>query len=288
MTAVLDPLPVRARRFELGGTPALVLGGVVVALAVVAAAWPELLASQAPDAIDPLGALASPSGTHPFGTDQLGRDVYARVVHGARVSLMIGAGATGAAVAVGGLLGVLAAAVGGAVEALIMRVTDVFLALPGLLLALLVVAIVGPGSLNASIAIAVSMMPGLLRVARGQALLVRDSDYVRAAITFGLRRSTVYIRHLVPNALPPVLVLAMVNVGTAIIAGASLSFLGLGPRPPVPEWGAMLAESRDFLDTAWWAAVFPGLAITVTVLAVNVVGRDVQRRLDGRRPGGRR
>ncbi|MFE5486879.1 ABC transporter permease [Streptomyces sp. NPDC056527] len=265
----------------------VVVAGVVVALAVLAAVAPGLLATQQPDAIDPVNALAGPGDGHWLGTDQLGRDVLSRIVHGARTSLLIGFGATAFAVVVGSLLGVFAAAAGRAVDQILMRATDILLAFPGLMLSLVVVAVLGPGTGNATLAIGASLLPGFVRLARGQALAIRDSDYVRAAVVIGRGRGSVFVRHLLPNALPPLLVLATVNIGSAVIAGSTLSFLGLGPQPPSPEWGAMLAEGRDHLDTSWAAAVFPGLAITVTVVAVTVVGRALQRRIDGRDGHGR-
>ncbi|MGW3109409.1 ABC transporter permease [Streptomyces sp. NPDC001100] len=268
--------------------PAVAVAWAVLALIAVAALWPGLLAGQAPDAADALNPLARPGSAHWFGTDQLGQDVYSRVVHGARYSLAGGLGATAVAVLVGSLLGVLAATSGRAVDELVMRVTDILLAFPGLLLALLVVAVLGPGTVNSTLAISVSMVPGFVRLARGQALVIRHSDYVQAARVLGRSRTSVLLRHLLPNALPPLLVLATVGIGSAIIAGSSLSFLGLGPQPPAPEWGAMLAQGRDLLDISWAPAVFPGAAITLTVLAVNVVGRDLQRRFEGRPADGRR
>ncbi|MEV0912450.1 ABC transporter permease [Streptomyces hokutonensis] len=268
--------------------PAVAVAWAVLALIAVAAIWPGLLAGRAPDATDALNPLAHPGSAHWFGTDQLGQDVYSRVVHGARYSLAGGLGATAMAVLVGSLLGVLAATSGRAVDELVMRVTDILLAFPGLLLALLVVAVLGPGTVNSTLAISVSMVPGFVRLARGQALVIRDSDYVQAARVLGRSRTSVLLRHLLPNALPPLLVLATVGIGSAIIAGSSLSFLGLGPQPPAPEWGAMLAQGRDLLDISWAPAVFPGAAITLTVLAVNVVGRDLQRRFEGRPADGRR
>jgi peptide/nickel transport system permease protein len=268
--------------------PAVAVAWAVLALIAVAALWPGLLAGRAPDATDALNPLAHPGSAHWFGTDQLGQDVYSRVVHGARYSLAGGLGATAMAVLVGSLLGVLAATSGRAVDELVMRVTDILLAFPGLLLALLVVAVLGPGTVNSTLAISVSMVPGFVRLARGQALVIRDSDYVQAARVLGRSRTSVLLRHLLPNALPPLLVLATVGIGSAIIAGSSLSFLGLGPQPPAPEWGAMLAQGRDLLDISWAPAVFPGAAITLTVLAVNVVGRDLQRRFEGRPADGRR
>lgn len=274
----------RARRRGLPVSPGVGICALVLALLALAVVWPGLFATHAPDAVDPARALLPPGSGHWFGTDQLGRDVYSRVVYGARPSLSIGLGATAIAVAAGSLLGVMAATSGRAVNELIMRFADVLLAFPGLLLALLVVAILGPGTGSATLAIGFSLTPGFIRLARAQALVVRDSDYVRAAVVLGHRRTTVQFRHVFPNALPPLLVLALINVGTAVIAGSSLSFLGLGPRPPTPEWGSMLSEGRDFLQTAWALAVFPGLAVTATVLSVNVVGGSLRRRFEGRRP----
>ncbi|MFI6937477.1 ABC transporter permease [Streptomyces sp. NPDC050287] len=262
--------------------PGTSLAWAALVLATLAALAPGVLAPQQPDAIDPVNALAGPGSGHWLGTDQLGRDVLSRIVHGARASLLMGFGATAFAVVAGALLGVLAATAGRAVDQLLMRVTDVLLSFPGLMLSLVVVALLGPGAGNATLAIGASLLPGFLRLARGQALAVRDSDYVRAAVVGGRGRGSVFWRHMLPNALPPLLVLATVNVGSAIIAGSTLSFLGMGPQPPSPEWGAMLSEGRDHLETAWAAAVFPGLAVTVTVVAVTVVGRDLQRRLYGR------
>ncbi|MCD0451738.1 ABC transporter permease [Actinocorallia sp. API 0066] len=264
---------------------ATLVAGLALALIGVAFLWPGLIAPHSPDVADPVNALLPPGGGHLFGTDQLGRDTFSRVIYGTRPSLTIGIGATALAALAGSLLGVLALAGGRVLDEAIMRVTDVFLAFPGLLLALLVVAVLGPGTTNATLALAASATPGFVRLARAQALVVRRSDYVRAAVILGRPRAAIVLRHILPNALPPLLVLALVNVGTAIIAGSSLSFLGLGPQAPTPEWGAMLSDGRDFLSTAWHLAVFPGLAVTVTVFAINIVGRSLQVRFEGRTPG---
>lgn len=260
----------------------------VLALVALAAVWPGLLEQHAPNAVDPVAALQGPSGAHWFGTDQLGRDLYSRVVAGARPSLVTGLGVTVLALGGGSALAMIGLIGGRAADETVMRATDVLLALPGILPALLVVTVLGPGTGNATLAIGVAFIPGFTRLIRSQALVVRQSDYVRAAVVSGQRRAAVQLRHVLPNALPPLLVLATVNVGTAILSGASLSFLGLGPQPPDAEWGAMLAEGRDFLGSDWPLAVFPGAALSVTVLAVNVVGRDLQRRFEGRMPGGTR
>ncbi|WP_436764416.1 ABC transporter permease [Streptosporangium sp. V21-05] len=251
---------------------------------LVAAVVPEALTASSPITIDPVNALLPPGGEHWFGTDQLGRDLFTRVVHGALPSLLLGLGATCLAVAGGAVFG-LAAALGGRVaDQAVMRVADILLSLPQLLVALLVITVLGGGTANVVLAIAIAFTPGYARIVRAEALVVRRSGYVEAARGLGLRRSTLVARHILPNALGPLLVLATVGFGTALIAGSGLSFLGFGTQPPAPEWGAMLSEGRDFLETAWWIGVFPGAAITATVIAVNVIGRSAQRRFTRRTP----
>ncbi|NAS26981.1 ABC transporter permease subunit [Herbidospora sp. NEAU-GS84] len=260
----------------------VVTAAAFLVLLVVAALFPGLLAGGDPTATDPLATFLPPDSAHLFGTDQLGRDVFTRVVHGARHSLAIGAAAT-----VGGLLiavvwGLLAALSGRFGDAVLMRVADALLALPGLLLALLVVLITGKGVVGATLAVAVGIAPGFARVVRAQALVVRRSGYVEAAIGLGVPRPLVVLRHVLPNTFGPLLVLATVTLGVSISTGAALSYLGLGAQPPTPEWGAMLTESQGFLHLAWWAALFPGLMLVLTVIAVTVAGRHAQNRSEGR------
>jgi peptide/nickel transport system permease protein len=266
-------------------SPGLVLALTVFVVILLAVFFPGLVAPHPPDAVNPIESFRPPGGGHLLGTDQLGRDVFSRVVHGARPSLMVGVGATVFATVVGTLLGLLATSAGRVVDEAVMRITDILLAFPGLLLALLVVTMAGRGTLTATVAIGMAFTPGFIRLARGQAMAVREADYVRAAMILGRGPVSILVRHVLPNAIPPLLVLATVNVGTGIITGSALSFLGLGPPPPAPEWGTMLAESRDFLDVAWVTAAGPGLAITVTVLTVNVLGTRLRRHLDGRGEG---
>jgi peptide/nickel transport system permease protein len=253
-------------------------------LMCVVALWPHLFASD-PDAINPIIALQGPSAQHRFGTDQLGRDTFARVVYGARTSLTLGLGATALAGVVGAAWGLLAGLSGRIVDEATMRVADIFMSVPGTLMALLVVAVLGANGRNVAIAIAVSLSPGLARVVRVQTLVVKEAGYVHAATALGVRRRGVVVRHIVPNVLPPMLVLATMNIGQSIIVASSLSFLGLGPQPPTPEWGSMLSQARDYLQEAWALAVFPGLAITMTVISIGVVGREIQTRFEGRRAG---
>ncbi len=163
-----------------------------------------------------------------------------------------------------------------------MRLADIFLSFPSMLMALLVVAVLGPGEGNVLVAIAVSLAPVFARVVRVQTLVVRDSLYVHSAVSLGLPWRTVVTRHIVPNVLGPLIALLMMSIGTSVLTGSSLSFLGLGPQPPTPEWGAMLSQARDYLEVDWALAVFPGAALAMTVIAINVVGRDLQARFEGR------
>lgn len=272
----------RARVARHASRPGLVLAGAFLALVCVAAAWPGLLATQGPNAINPADALQNPGAAHLLGTDQLGRDSFARLVYGARYSLLLGLASTALAGLAGAAWGLIAALGGKVADEVSMRLADIFMSFPSILLALLVVAVLGPGPRNVTVAIAVALAPGFARVVRVQALVVKNSEYVTAATALGLRRRTVIARHIAPNVLSPLAVLVTMNVGASIIAGASLSFLGLGVQPPASEWGAMLAQSRDYLQNDWALAVFPGLAITLTVISVGVLGRELQARFEGR------
>jgi peptide/nickel transport system permease protein len=259
----------------------VLLAAVLLALLVLAAVVPDLFTRVDPDAANPRDTLLAPGASHWFGTDQNGRDIFSRVVHGARPSLLIGVSASGLALAAGTIVGVLAAQ-GGRVDQVVSRLLDVFLSIPGLLLALLLIAALGAGTRNSILGIALISTPGYARLVRGEVLRIRGSAFVEAGVALGWSRPQVVLRHVIPNALGPVLVLATIGVGAAIGVGSSLSFLGLGPQPPTAEWGAMLSSSRDYLSVAWWPAIFPGLAITATVLAVTVVGRHLQLRAEGR------
>ncbi|MGI5157233.1 ABC transporter permease [Microbispora sp. CA-102843] len=275
------PLPrVRAGAAQVG----VALAAAFFALVCLAALAPGMFA-HGPDQVNPALALRGPTAGHPLGTDQLGRDVFARLVFGARPSLLVGVGSTLLAGLAGSAWGLLAALGGRLAGEAAMRLADVLLSFPAILMALLVVAVLGPGTRNAVLAITVALAPGFARVVRAQALVVRGSAYVRAAVNLGLTPARILLRHIAPNVVAPLLILATVNVGTALIAGASLSFLGLGPQPPAPEWGAMLAQARDYLDASWTLALFPGAAITLTVMSATVVGRALQAHYEGREAG---
>ncbi|MEZ0075979.1 ABC transporter permease [Planotetraspora sp. GP83] len=279
MTVPLLTSPRTGRRIPRAGVWAATLFIAVVAVVALA---PGLVVHGSPNDADALAALQPPGGAHLLGTDANGRDVFARVVFGARPSLLAGLGATALAVAVGTVLGLLAALGGRLLDEITMRFVDVLLALPGLLLALLVITVVGRGTFNAILAIAAYTLPSYARLVRAQTLVIRRSGYVEAATSLGLTPGRIILRHVLPNAFAPLLVVATIEVGTALVAAASLSFLGLGPQPPAPEWGSMLSQGRDYFSIAWWMAVFPGLAITLTVLSVTVAGRHLQRRVEGR------
>jgi peptide/nickel transport system permease protein len=255
---------------------------VFLAVVVVAAIVPDWLAPQDPLALSPDGAFLPPGPGHLLGTDQTGRDVLSRIIYGARPTLILGLGATALAVAGGTLLGLLAGIGGRFVEGALMRLVDVALAVPDLLLALVVITLVGTGTSNVLFAVAFASIPYYARIVRAQVHVVRRATYVEAATTLGLSRPVVIARHVLPNALKPLVVLATIRIGDAIANGASLSFLGLGTPPPAAEWGSMLSTGIQYISNDWFMLAVPGLAITLTVLAVTVVGRDLRRRSEGR------
>jgi peptide/nickel transport system permease protein len=268
----------RVRRLRVS----VILSGIFLVLITLAAFFPSLFTSKDPNAGEPLDMLLPPSWSHLFGTDQNGRDIYARIIYGAWPSLTIGVSATVLALLAGTLIGVFAARGGRTGDWIVSRLLDVLLAIPGLLLVFLIVAARGPGTATTIIGVAVVTLPGYARLVRGEVLRLRGSVFVEAARALGWTQANIVVRHIVPNAIGPVLVLATIGVGSAIGIGSSLSFLGLGPQPPTAEWGSMLSASRSYFSVAWWPAVFPGLAITLTVLTVTVVGQYLQRRTEGR------
>ena len=230
-----------------------------------------------------LGAvLEAPSVAHPMGTDDLGRDVLSRVIAGARASLAAGVVATGIGLTVGSVLGLVSGYFLGLVDTVIMRVMDAMLAFPGLVLALAITAALGPSLINAMIAIGVVSVPHFARLARGQVLLLRRTDYVEAARALGVSDRRIMARHVAPNMLTPIIVQASLSIAFAILTEASLSFLGLGVQPPTPSWGFMLNQGRDYLGQAPWLAVFPGIAIFLVVMAFNLLGDAIRDALDPR------
>lgn len=259
----------------------VVLPAVVLATIVAMAIAPGLFTDASPVKNDVINALLPPSLAHPFGTDNLGRDVFARTVYGTRTSLIVGLGATAIGVVGGLVLGMAGALASRYLDAVVLRVLDVLLAFPNLLLALVVIAFFGKGTTNVLVAIGIASIPAFARAVRAEALVVRNSGYVRAAIALGSPPRRYLLRTVLPNSLTTVAVLATLGVGTSIIAASGLSFIGLGPEPPTPEWGLMLAAARDMLAHAWWMGFFPGLMLALTVISVTLLGRRLKAHLDG-------
>ena len=265
----------RTRRVPLG--PAGLVAACVVALAVVAALWPALLGGADPLAVHPEDALLPPGPGHPFGTDESGRDVLARVVAGTRASLVVGVCATLVGGVVGVVLGLVAGLGGRVLDAVVGRVTEVAFALPLLLVALVVIAVTGPGPVPAVLAVGAATAPGYARIVRGLVRTAATSQVVETAVLQGRSPARVVFRHVLPAALWPVVAVGTLGVGQAIVWASALSYLGVGTPPPAPEWGAMLADGRTYLQTAPWTSTFPGLAIVVLATAVTVLGRALGR-----------
>ena len=272
----------RTRRVTRMPTPALWVAAGFLLILLLSALFPGLFTGADPVRTDIGAALLAPGPGHPFGTDQAGRDVFARVIYGSRYSLAIGFGATLIALLAGLVIGSLAGLMRRVGDGVLSRAIEIVMAFPEFLLALIVIAILGPGEASLLVAVAIAVIPVYARVARVQTLVVKRAGYVEAARTLGVSPTVTVLRHVVPNTLGPLLVMATMGIGTAITAAAGLSFLGLGPKPPTPEWGLILSEGRNFLATAWWIAVFPGLVITATVVSTSVLGRHLQASAAGR------
>lgn len=269
------------RRKPLGVVSALVIVGLVVA----ALAAP-LIAPYDPLSQNPRKALRPPGSEHLFGTDQLGRDILSRVVWGARPALLVGLVSVALATVIGTLVGITSGYFGGWVDFVLQRLVDTLMAFPTIILAIGVVAVLGTGTLNVTVALAVVLTPGVTRVVRSATLMVKASQYIEAARCVGCTDTYIMRQHVLPNVLPPIIVVATVAIGNAIVAEASLSFLGLGTQPPYPSWGNMLSgPARSYLEQAPWLAIFPGLALSLVVLAFNLLGDALRDILDPRLRG---
>ncbi|MBR95203.1 MAG: glutathione ABC transporter permease GsiD [Euryarchaeota archaeon] len=257
-----------------------VIGLVVLILLILSALFSDILTPYEFDKINPINALRPPSLEHPMGTDAFGRDQLTRIMHGGKVSLQVGM----ISVLIGGTFGILMGAIagffGGWIDEIVSRFIDIMLAFPSILLALAVVSVLGPDLYNLMIAVGISSIPAFARLVRSAVLSIKENDYIVAARSLGLTRARIVIVHIIPNIFASILVFATLEVATAILAGASLNFLGMGAKPPTPEWGLLLAESRDFFRRAWWLATFPGIAIMVTVISINLLGDGLRDTFD--------
>ncbi|WP_024903253.1 ABC transporter permease [Robbsia andropogonis] len=260
--------------------PVLIAGSYLFVLACMLA-MPTLFTHHDPLVSEVGNALHRPDAQYWFGTDRIGRDVFARVVYGARYSLLIGLAAMVVALLIGLVIGLTAGLSNRLIDESASRLLDVLSAFPPILLSLFVVSFLGQGIVNIAIAVGIAGIPKFGRVLRAQAQVVRRADYVTHAVTFGASRRRTFFTHVLPNVLSAVPVIATLDIGAVIIAVSALSFLGLGPQPPTPEWGVMLAEGRAALRVAWWPSVFPGAAITLTVIAFTVIGKYTSRRYGG-------
>jgi ABC-type dipeptide/oligopeptide/nickel transport system permease subunit len=269
----------RVRRWAVGRW-SLPLGLGIVAVLCLAALGAPLAAPYAPDRQNMAATLRPPSAAHPFGTDEFGRDVLSRVVFGGRLTLLASSAAVLLAVGMGATIGLTAGYFGGAYDAVVGRVTDVFFAFPVVLLGIAMVTVLGPGEPSVVVAIAIASLPNFVRVSRSAILREREFEYVLAAHAVGATTPYIIVRTLLPNLLGPLTVLVSLGFAYAVLYEASLSFLGLGAQPPTPEWGVMLSGARDYLFQAPWYAFFPGLAIVVLVFALNLVGDGLRDSLD--------
>ena len=276
------PGPGRASALRLLRRRTAVLGLVVLLGLLGASSLAPILLPRDPNEADFSQVLQPPSLTHLLGTDHLGRDILTRIAYGGRVSFLIGVLAVSLAVAGGVPIGLISGYFGGAVDLVVQRFVDLLLAFPGFLLALTMVAVLGVGVTNVVVSVAVASMPGYVRLVRGIALSVREQAFVEAARALGASDARILIRHVLPNSLAPVIVQSTLELGTAILVAAGLGFLGLGVRPPTPEWGTMLGEGQTYLLSFWFIATFPGLAIFLAVMSFNLLGDGLRDALDPR------
>jgi len=283
------PLVVRPQRANglfrrLIRSPLIIFWGGVLLVLVLLAIFAPVVApydpiKQSADLLQP------PSRQYLFGTDELGRDILSRIIFGARISLTVGLIAVGIAGSIGTVIGLISGFIGGALDNVIMRIIDVLLAFPGIILAILIMATLGASLVNVVIAVGIGAIPLYARTVRGATLAVKENDYILAARALGANAKHIMFRHVLPNVIGPVIVLGTVGIAGTILAISGLSFLGLGAKPPSPEWGAMLSQARIYLRKAWWLTTFPGLAIMISVFAINLIGDALREALDPRLRG---
>ena len=259
-----------------------VSGSIILLLFVLMAAFAPVLAPYDPFYMDPAAALTGPSPEHLLGTDNMGRDILSRIIYGSQISLKVSLASVTIATAAGVLLGVAAGYFGGITDAVISRILEVMLSFPEVLLALLIMSILGSSLNNIMLAIGIVYTPIFARIARGAVLSVKDSLYVEAARSIGVKDVTIIVRHVLPNILSPVLVQVKLSLAFAILSEAALSFLGIGVEPDIPSWGIMLNNGKAWIEIAWWVGVFPGIAIALAVLGFNILGDGLRDVLDPR------
>jgi peptide/nickel transport system permease protein len=274
---------VRRRRFNPLKHRNLVIGGAIVLFLVVVAVLAPWIAPYGPQDTDYNARLVAPSGKHLLGTDNLGKDILSRVIHGTRIDLKVGLLSVLAPFAIGIFFGCLAGYYGGILDTLVMRALDIVQAFPFLILIIAIVAVLGPGLRNLYIAVAIVAWASYARLIRGDILVAKHREYVEAARSMGMRDRRIIVRHILPNVISSAIVFAMADIILYIVLAASLSYLGLGVRPPEPEWGAMITEGRTFMATAWWMSVFPGLAIVITGIGFSLLGDGMADALRPRR-----
>jgi len=260
--------------------PMFALGAAILVLLVCLAVFAPSIAPYDPAATNARVGLQSPSRAHLMGTDQLGRDILSRIAHGARLSMVVAVAAVGISMVIGTLLGLVTGYRRGLVDDLVMRLLEIQLAFPGLVLALVFAAVLGPGIRSVIVAVGIAGVPTFARVTRGAVMSVAAEDYVAAARSVGCRTGRILFRHVLPNVAGPIMILGTLYLAFAVLTAATLSFLGVGVRPPLAEWGAMVNEGRNVLVTGWWVSLFPSLMIVLFVLAVNLVGDVLRDRLD--------
>lgn len=288
MTTFIEPSATRVARLSrwVRENPLFSLGIAMVLLIVIFGVFAPLIApypADASTATHPFATLSPPSSTHPFGTDQVGRDVLSRVIYGIRISPIIAAAVIASSCIIGIPLGLIAAYFGGIVDEIIMRITDIFLAVPALLLALAFAVVLPPSILSTVIAIGVAWWPWYARLVRGEAKSVITRRYIENARVLGLRNWRVIFRHVLPNSITPVIVQASLDFGGIILTAASLAFLGLGAQDPTPDWGLMVNQGQGYFSTQWWVVTFPGITILFAALAFNLVGDGIHEVLNPRR-----
>lgn len=281
-TDVVVGRSLRIRRFlgYLLRAPSAKVGAAICLVLVLTAIFAPLIAPYDPVNMGAGQALTPPNGEHWFGTDELGRDLFSRIVYGSRLTLQVGMIAVGISLTAGVLIGLVAGYAGGWIEAILMRAVDVLFSFTETLIALAAVAVLGPSLTNAMIAVGISSIPFYARITYGAVLVEKNKEYFKAAQSVGARHGRLIFRHILPNILSPIIVVATVGVSLAVLAASALSFLGLGAQPPSPEWGATLAAGRDYFKRAPWITTFPGLAIAITVLGFNLLGDGFREALD--------